>query len=69
MKITQLKRLYLVKYFFFLGLFDFIECRHVLDHVVDPTSVLSKMAGILKPNGGISLSINGGCVLFIIKKY
>ncbi|XP_023324159.1 uncharacterized protein LOC111698138 [Eurytemora carolleeae] len=42
------------------GLFDFIECRHVLDHVVDPTSVLSKMAGILKPNGGISLSINGG---------
>lgn len=68
MKITQLKLLYLVKYFF-LGLFDFIECRHVLDHVVDPTSVLSKMAGILKPNGGISLSINGGCVLFIIKKY
>ena len=40
-----------------------IECRHVLNHVEDPTAVLSKMADVLNKNGGISISLNAGFVI------
>jgi 2-polyprenyl-3-methyl-5-hydroxy-6-metoxy-1,4-benzoquinol methylase len=43
---------------FFLGKFDFIECRHVLEHVVDPMKGLQSLASLLKEDGAISLSLH-----------
>ena len=42
------------------GKFDLIECRHVLEQVEDGSAVLTKMADLLKQNGGISLTLNAG---------
>jgi 2-polyprenyl-3-methyl-5-hydroxy-6-metoxy-1,4-benzoquinol methylase len=41
-----------------LGKFDFIECRHVLEHVVDPLKGLQSLASVLKEDGAISLSLH-----------
>jgi 2-polyprenyl-3-methyl-5-hydroxy-6-metoxy-1,4-benzoquinol methylase len=42
----------------FSGKFDFIECRHVLEHVVDPLKGLQSLASLLKEDGAISLSLH-----------
>ena len=48
----------MILFFIFLGLFDLVECSHVLDQLTDPSDALNKMAAALKQNGGISLRLN-----------
>jgi SAM-dependent methyltransferase len=39
------------------GSFDFVLCTEVLEHVADPARVLAELARILKPGGGLLLTV------------
>ncbi|SDY57240.1 class I SAM-dependent methyltransferase [Halobellus clavatus] len=38
--------------------FDFVICRNVLDHVVDPNTVLDEIKRVIKPDGKMIFDIN-----------
>jgi 2-polyprenyl-3-methyl-5-hydroxy-6-metoxy-1,4-benzoquinol methylase len=42
----------------FAGKFDLIECRHVLEHLIDPAAGLEQLVSLLKEDGAISLSLH-----------
>lgn len=41
----------------YVGKFDLVIMRHVLEHFLDPLAVMQKMAKILKPNGIIYIAV------------
>ena len=43
---------------FCVGKFDFIECRHVVEHLVDPLKGLHLLTSLLKQDGAISLTLH-----------
>src|SRR6185295_19330169 len=42
-----------------LGLFDYIDCTGVLQHLPDPAEAMTVLAGSLQPEGGIGVMVDG----------